>query len=127
MHDLTKRLIDRVHAQTLSGEVPWAETGEKNAFAFEADGYNITVEATGSTAAITVADSDGRALETVDEEELAAITGPGGRDYESIVREVHAQARRVALGTDDAIERILRALGEEEASGEGGARRGGWR
>ena len=38
------------------------------------------------------------------------VRAPGGADYEQIVREIHQNARREALGTDEAIERILRTL-----------------
>ena len=63
-------------------------------------------------ATIAITDSDGRELESLNEEELASVTSPSGRDYETLVREIHQSARRVALGTDDAIERILRAMGD---------------
>jgi len=126
MHDLTKQLIDKIHAQTLAGQVEWLEGPGKNAYAFEADTHQISVEATTSTAVINISDNDGRDLETLDEEELAAITAANGVDYETIVREIHTHARRVALGTDDAIERIIRAMGDDAPSGEGESR-SGWR
>ena len=110
MHELTQRLIDRTHARTLSNQIDWTEGPGKNAFAFEADGYQVVVEATASTASIRIADAEGRVLEALDEEDLAQVTAPGGADYEAIVRDIHQNARRVALGTDDAIERILRAM-----------------
>jgi hypothetical protein len=112
MHELTQRLIERVHAQTLSGQLEWTEGSGRNTFAFEADGFHVVVEATANTASITIADGDGRELETLDEEELSAVTSSSGRDFETLVREIHQNARRVALGTDDAIERILKAIEE---------------
>jgi hypothetical protein len=112
MHELTQRLIDRVHAQTLAGQLDWVEGSGRNTFAFEADGLSVVVSATASTATIAITDSDGRELESLNEEELASVTSPSGRDYETLVREIHQSARRVALGTDDAIERILRAMGD---------------
>lgn len=127
MHDLTKQLIDKIHAQTLAGQVEWLEGPGKNAYAFEADTHQISVEATGSTAVINISDHDGRDLETLDEEELAAITASNGVDYETIVREIHTHARRVALGTDDAIERILRAMGDNTPASDGDESRRGWR
>jgi len=126
MHDLTKQLIDKIHAQTLAGQVEWLEGPGKNAYAFEADTHQISVEATTSTAVINISDNDGRDLETLDEEELAAITAANGVDYETIVREIHTHARRVALGTDDAIERIIRAMGDDAPSDGDEARRN-WR
>lgn len=110
LHDLTKRLIDRVHAQTERGEVDWSEASEKNAYMFEADGFQVTVEATGGSVTLTIADADGRELETLTDDDLSAAAAPNGEDYETIVRAMHTRARRVALGTDDAIERILKAL-----------------
>lgn len=126
MHELTQRLIDRIHAQTLSGQVDWTEGPGKNSFTFEADGLNVIVEATASTATIRITDADGRELEVLDEEDLAATASPGGSDYEAVAREIHQNARRVAMGTDDAISRILRALGDDEHGGESGEKRG-WR
>jgi hypothetical protein len=112
MHELTRRLIDRVHAQTAAGQLEWVEGSARNSVAFEADGLSVVVTATASTVSIAIADSDGRELESLGEEELAAVTSPSGRDYETLAREIHQNARRVALGTDDAIERILRAMGD---------------
>jgi 2-C-methyl-D-erythritol 4-phosphate cytidylyltransferase len=113
MHDLTRRLIERLHEQTLAGRLEWAEGSGRNSFSFEADGYHVTVEATASTAAITIADGDGRELETLDEEALASATSPSGKDYETLVRDIHQNARRAALGTDEAISRILKAIDED--------------
>ena len=110
MHELTQRLIDRTHARTLAGQVDWTEGPGKNAFAFEADNYQVVVEATASTVSLRITDTEGRALEVMDEEDLAQVLAPSGTDYETIVREIHQNARRVALGTDDAIERILRTM-----------------
>ena len=112
MHEHTKRLIDRVHAQTIAGQIEWVEGSTRNAFSFEADGFHVVVTATASTVTIAVADADGRDLETLDEETLSQVSGPAGKDYESMVREIHQHARRMALGTDDAIDRILRSLGD---------------
>lgn len=112
MHELTQQLIDKVHAQTLAGQLDWSEGAGRNSFAFEADGFSVVVAATASTATIAITDTDGRELETLDEEELASVTSPSGKDYEAIVRDIYQSARRVALGTDDAIERILRVIGE---------------
>jgi hypothetical protein len=112
MHERTKRLIDRVHAQTLAGRLEWVEASGRNAFSFEADGFNVVVTATASQISLVIADGDGRELETLDEEALAAAVAPSGKDYESVVRDIHQSARRAALGTDDAIERILRTLDE---------------
>jgi uncharacterized protein YccT (UPF0319 family) len=111
MHDLTRRLIERLHAQTLAGQIEWAEGSARNTFSFEADSYHVIVEATASTASISVADGDGRELETLDEEVLSSATSPSGKDYETLVREIHQNARRAALGTDDAITKILKAIG----------------
>ena len=110
MHELTQKLIDRTHARTVAGQIDWVEGPGKNAYAFDADNYQVVVEATPSTASIRITDTEGRELETLDAEDLAAIRAPGGADYEQIVREIHQSARRVALGTDEAIERILRTL-----------------
>jgi len=73
MHDLTKQLIDKIHAQTLAGQVEWLEGPGKNAYAFEADTHQISVEATGSTAVINISDHDGRDLETLDEEDRKSV------------------------------------------------------
>lgn len=110
MHELTQKLIDRTHARTLAGQIDWTEGPGKNAYAFDADGYQVVVEANPSTASIRITDTEGRELETLDAEDLAAVRAPGGADYEQIVREIHQSARRAALGTDEAIERILRSL-----------------
>jgi 2-C-methyl-D-erythritol 4-phosphate cytidylyltransferase len=112
MHEHTKRLIDRVHAQTMAGQIEWVEGSGRNAFSFEADGFHVVVTANAATASISITDADGRELETLDEEALNQVTSPSGRDYEALVREIHAAARRMALGTDDAIDRILRAIGD---------------
>ena len=123
VHQLTQRLIDRIYAQTKEGAIRWREGAEKNAFVFDADDFSVVVEATASTVSIAVTDAEGANLETLDEEDLSAVASAGGRDYESIAREIHQDARRVALGTDDAIARILRALGDDGDEGEGGSRR----
>lgn len=112
MHERTKRLIDRVHQQTLAGQIEWAEGSTRNAFSFEADGFHVVVTANASTVTLAISDGDGRDLETLDEEALSQVTSPSGKDYESLVREIHQAAKRTALGTDDAIERILRSLGD---------------
>ncbi len=124
IHDLTKKLIDKIHAQTLSGSVEWTEGPGKHAYAFEADAFNVVVDATASTANLVISDTEGRELENLTEEELAQASNGQGLDYEQVVREVHSHARRSALGTDNAIEKILGAL---DGKGGGGEERRGWR
>ncbi len=119
MHDLTRELIDRLATLTREGRIPWVEGPGQNAFGFEADGYAVSVDAAPSGPMIVVADSEGRELEALTGEELSESRNAEGLDYETVVREMHASARRAALGTDEAIKRILTTL---SPGGEAGGR-----
>ncbi len=110
IHDLTKRLIDRIYAMSQEGRLSWSEGPGQNAFAFEADNYSVVVDSPSSGPMLTISDSEGRELEALTADDLAEVRAPGGQDYETIVREVHTSARRAALGTDEAIDRILQTL-----------------
>lgn len=118
IHDLTKQLIDRLAALSGEGRVEWTTGPSQNAFAFEADGYSVVVEDIASGAMLVVCDAEGRELEALSADDLAEVRSAGGRDYETIVREMCGAARRAALGTDEAIDRILRTLGETGSSSE---------
>lgn len=114
IHALTKQLIDRLATLSAEGRVEWTPGPSQNAFAFEAEGYSVVVEDVASGAMLVVSDGEGRELEALSADDLAEVRAPGGNDYETVVREMHAAARRAALGTDEAIGRILRNLDGEE-------------
>ncbi len=117
IHDLTKQLIDRMYTLCKEGRITWSEGPGQNAFAFDTDGYSVVVEAGASGPMLIVSDGEGRELEALTGDDLAEVRAPGGQDYEAIVREIHTSARRAALGTDEAIGRILRSLDGEEPRG----------
>ncbi len=111
VHEKTTTLIETLHAQTMAGEIPWAEGEGRNAGAFEAKGYQVHIEATASTMNFVLMDRDGRELENLNEEDLSESAAPSGKNLETLVREIHNRGRRAALGTDQAIDQLLGAIG----------------
>ena len=106
----TKDLIDRIHKLTLEGKIEWREGDERNAVTFQADGMRVDLLANGAKVEFTIADEDGREIEHVEEEALSAVRAAKGGDYEMLMREIHEHARRIAVGADAAIARLMNAL-----------------
>lgn len=115
MYELTRQLIDRIAVLTKDGQIAWRSGPSQNAFSFDADGYSVTVDSANAGPMLSVSDGEGQELEVLTGEELSETQNGEGLDYETVVRAVHADARRAALGTDDAINRILSALTTDEA------------
>ncbi len=110
MHELTRKLIDRVAALTDGSKIAWQDGPGQNAYSFEADGFAVVVDSANAGPMLVVSDGEGRELEALSGEELSEHRNGEGRDYETVVRDMHASARRAALGTDEAIARILDVL-----------------
>lgn len=113
IHDLTKTLIDRLAKLSGEGGVEWTAGPSANAFAYETDGYTVIVEDAATGPMLVVSDGEGRELEALSADDLAEVRAQGGQDYETVVRDMHSCARRAALGTDEAISKILTSLGSD--------------
>ena len=66
----------------------------------------------GETCEIVIATSDGREVERVDAETLAASMTETGRSYADLVATLAKDAARIARGTERAIQVLLAAMHE---------------
>ena len=113
VYDLVKRLLVR----TKRGELAWERTTSNEEFLTSFPNYSVKVGLEWnqyhevSNVVLEIYDAGGRAIETSIDGQLAAKLPP----QESVVatmRELYNEARRKALGVDDALDKLLSELSE---------------
>ena len=104
MEDKLANLIEKLHMKTNNNEINWSETGTGNVFEVSFTNYSIrifkeyTFESEVSYT-MRLTDSQG---ETIDE-----IDSNSSPIFETEMRDLFANARRKAMGADQAIDDIL--------------------
>lgn len=123
MSNLKKRycsLVDRLHAKTVAGELAWeidlasnlwCEFGEYKVFLDsyrDADGEPIET--------IEIKDQFNALIDSFSDATLSGMLTEQGSEfltYYSKMNDLREQARRLAMGADDALASILKDLGED--------------
>lgn len=111
LHPSTQRLILKLCEMTSRGEIPWSE-GEQGTSLYDAEGY--CVEVSGDPLRIVVRQSNGRELERVEADDMAATPWPEPTAHAPTFREPVAvmavDAGRIACGAEAAIALLIESL-----------------
>jgi hypothetical protein len=108
MHERIAKLIERLHEKTKAKTIAWEKSPSGN---FEASFPNYTVELSqgGSTRLfLTIYNEEGDMLDKISDETL--MTEAELFDHGLMLGELYGMARRIALGSDQAIESLISAL-----------------
>ena len=107
-------LVRRLHERTTAGEIDWERTPHEGSYQCSFTSYVMQIRTRPSRHeedaldyVLLIMDDVGRLIESVDDEEF---THMGMEDAYAILVETYNLARRRALGTDAAIEDLLREL-----------------
>lgn len=107
MHERIAKLVERLYEKTGAKTLLWEKNAHGN---FEASFPNYTVELSynGGDVILAIYNDEGEKLESV--LSSAFLQHIDLIDYERKMHELYHMARRMALGSDEAIERLISAL-----------------
>jgi hypothetical protein len=115
MNERLGKLVERLHDKTERREIQWQKSLP---YAFEASFPNYTIEVGQDSKAIDlitylkIYNEEGEEIEFVHDYELKSggLLGIYDDKYQVQLRETYQMARRVALGTEAAIDNLILAL-----------------
>jgi hypothetical protein len=115
MNERLGQLVERLHSRTEHREIQWQKSSPDT---FETSFPNYTVEVgqfsgfPEPTTYLKIYNEEGEVLEMVQDPELRTGDFVAGYDdrYQVKLREIYQMARRIALGTDEAIDSLISAL-----------------
>jgi len=108
LHPSTQQLIRKLYELTASGGLGW-QPGDENASRLETEGYVVEISA--EPPLMRLLRADGRELERAEPDALAAVPWPeGDGTFATRITEMAGRARRIASGTEAAVEKVLSAL-----------------
>lgn len=108
------KLIQRLHAKTMAGELQWEKTVSKNSFQTAFPNYVVRVSVTyaeddsAPDYHIAVRDGAGTTIESVSDRDINSAL-PDSRAY-PLMGELFTKAKRQALGVNQALESLLNEL-----------------
>jgi hypothetical protein len=107
-------LIMKLRNKTTHGEVKWEATSTEGIYQTILAGYAIRISKTNEGEIgiiLQIYNEDGELIEQVNDRELLNLLG-----YKSfeIMFELFETARRIAMGTEQAVNKILDVLGEDD-------------
>lgn len=110
---LTKKLSEK----TKKGEVDWEETAEKGVYQASFSDYSLHLSKIGEGVniklLITIYDEEGQVMEQFDDEDIDPFFLD--ENIFAVMKEMYEFARRRAMGTEQAINKILRILEDDES------------
>ena len=116
-------LLNRLHKKTLDRKVTWEPTAKEGAFQLAFSEYVVRLfqqqnprDPDGTDYVLSIVNKDESVIDSIDDEELTAFLRAQGDEETSGYRwmgEMYSAARRIALGTEAAIDSLLEELGEE--------------
>jgi len=121
MHEQTLALLERLLAATRENRIQWSEVTGKTAFSYRAGDYVLVIDANNARASFRLSDGHGRTLDEADESDLNSAPLAFGGTALDAVHEMHAVAKRQAIGTDTAIASVMEHLQSLEST-KGGAK-----
>jgi hypothetical protein len=110
MHKHTIDLLERLFAATEESRIQWAEVPGKTAYSYRAGEFVVLVDVNAERTTFRLTDAKGRTLEQADTEALLAEKLGTGMLARDAVKNIHAMAKRQAMGTDTAIASVMEHL-----------------
>ena len=114
------RLVQRIHDKTSKGELDWEEAVKENCYTVAFPNYSVQIRFSqnplgGEDYYFSIYNEQGKMIESVNDETLDGSESPPEEEYYfKLMRNIYDSARRLALGTDEAIDSILEDLGEAD-------------
>jgi hypothetical protein len=107
------QIVDRLVARTSRREIEWRETAHPEQFQVSFPNYSLTLQQRtrrdGSVDyIISIINASGTTVDTFTDEQVDATVG--GKYFQAM-GELFEQARRQALGADEALDQVLKELG----------------
>lgn len=120
---LAAKLIQKLHKLSRKGLIRWEEGLHDGTFQVNFASYTVSISDRGvddsSFFVISVFDSHGKLIDAVSDEELdRELDSKQHGSFYKIMGEIYENARRIALGADDAISSILTSLDKIEKESE---------
>jgi hypothetical protein len=106
------KLVERLHEKSERGELAWRK-GASGALEVSFPRYTVALDqlAKDKEITLTIYNDEGEVLDYITDNSLVAeIKGLLGGSYQIKLRETYNLARRKALGSDQAIDDLLRVL-----------------
>ena len=111
-------LLQVLHKKTIERKVDWEPTARDGSFQAAFSTHVITLRSQHSQHepdeldyVFSIVNDDGNTIESIDDVQLSNAIGDVGSGYK-LMKEMHALARRIALGAEDAIDSLLKELGD---------------
>ena len=117
------RLVQRIHDKTSKGELDWEESVKENCYTVAFPNYSVQIRfapnpITSEDYYLSIFDEQGKMIESINDETLDGSESILEEHYYfKLMRNIYDSARRMALGTDEAIDSILENLGEGDPFG----------
>ena len=107
-------LVRRLFQQTQEGRLPWQETGREGIYQVVLQDYVISIIGTSAedakdapvaaaAYALEIRNAKGTLLERITDEDISERL----RDTDGFMKDLHSRVRRIALGVETAIDRII--------------------
>jgi hypothetical protein len=110
MHKHTIDLLERLLLATEESRIQWAEVPGKTAYSYMAGEFVVLVDVNAERTTFRLTDAKGRTLEQADTDALMAEKLGTGTLASAAVKNIHAMAKRQAMGTDTAIASVMEHL-----------------
>ena len=113
--DRLSEFLDEVKLKTQQGAIPWKGTAEDDIFSAVVGGGRYILKAFGFTEYVGEGRSEGPptlAIFTKENKIIIDITGDLPGSSQNLLDEIYTLARGKAIGVDEAIETILKTLGD---------------
>lgn len=114
--DKFKLLINKISDGTMAGTLKWESTVHQDAFQVTFKNYAVQIRGSDNNFVVSLFGDRGEILESATDDELGRVRDEniarkyGTATYWSLLSLVYKAARRIALGTDKAIDDILGQL-----------------
>ncbi len=103
MADKLIQIAEIVYNQTQAGELKWEKTPDLNTFQTSFPSYSILIQDSRDTILFKIYNEEGQIIEQLSE-------GQASNAGFSNLRDLYVTARRAAMGVEEALDEILKAL-----------------
>jgi hypothetical protein len=103
MADKLIQIAELVYNQTEAGQIQWEKTPDINTFQTSFPSYSILIQESRDTIIFKICNEEGQVIEQLSEGQASNAGFPNLRD-------LYVTARRAAMGVEEALDEILKAL-----------------
>ena len=107
------KLIRRLSEKTQGGQLDWEATAQEDTFSVSFANYSVHISyderEDNQYFMITIVDSAGNTIDQVDDSNFSS-SDFSGENPEEFLRSIYSQARKIAMGVDEALDDILEEI-----------------